>query len=381
MTESAEKPDRVPVMTAGSWMFAWAGAAFLIALILAAMAMPSDVTSPEVSLTSTDIQLGQAIYNGEGCVACHSRMVRVEDRGMGSPASRDLMLATGADPGSSRIGPDLQNLDRRYLRSLLERRLANPASLQPGTVMPSYNHLRDSERAALISYLEQTVSDPGGLSAVRAKNNLEPSIPDQLLISLEDYFDSETGQFVPPIYGTPEFLITGSGIYNSRCAACHGIGGGGPISWVEGASGMHGDGSVALVPPADFTNPKYTDYSTLMFFWCISEGVPGTEMPKWNKTISRDAIWYLTGYVQSLVADRVESESEVDFPGIDKDQVLYPDWDSTLRDIETAAENIEQNTEPTDGASEEEGEIGNSDVISPDADGSVENLPTGEDSP
>ena len=380
------EPDRTPGVSAESWLFAWASAAFLIALVLAALAIPSEGT-PEVSLRSTDIQFGEAIFDGEGCISCHSRMVRTGDRGMGSPATRVM----GSNPGSSRIGPDLQNLDRRYPASLLEKRLTEPETLQPGTVMPSYAHLGGGKRAALVSYLEQSVTITGGWAEVRELNMIEPAIPDELLVSLQGYLDSDTGMFDTPTTDTREFLITASGLYNSRCAACHGMEGrgDGPVSWLGGRSGFPGDGSTALVPPADFTGGEFENYSELMFYWRISEGVPGTEMPAWGGTLSRDAIWYLVGYVRSLAAgdERSLGGGSPLPPGwtlgdlLEKWDLVYGDKVPSPSGHTIVAHPREGSGVPADGASEEEGAGGNEDENSPDAEESAEDLTAGEESP
>jgi hypothetical protein len=298
MSEHTGRSDRPPIVAVGSWLFAWAGAAFLAGIIIASLTIPVREGIEEVTLTSVEIQAGRMAYDGEGCTGCHSRLVRESDRGMGPAATSWFLSSTNFRIGSSRIGPDLQNIARRYPRSLLEMRLEDPQTIQPGTVMPSYANLRGSRKTALVAYLLQPVPPVGGLDDIRRINGIEPSVPDEILRKLEKYTNLESGFIFPPVSDEPEFLITASGIYNSRCAACHGLEGrgDGPASWQR----FDGGGNMSVVAPSDFTRPDLALRSNASVYWRIMEGVPGSGMPAWEGNLTEDAIWHLVSYVKSF---------------------------------------------------------------------------------
>jgi mono/diheme cytochrome c family protein len=389
MTDNQQKSDRSPSVSNTSWLFAWASTAFLIGIILASLVLPSDEFLRDTSADALVVEAGKTIYEGEGCASCHSMMVRRGDRGLGTSATFESMAMTDVWPGSSRIGPDLQNLNGHYPIMLLSTRLTEPQTLQPGTVMPSYGHLGETSRDALIAFLSRPVLATGGWSEIRALNGIEPSIPDAVLDSLRDSFDPETGMFISPVQDTPEFLITGSGIYKSRCAACHGLQGrgDGPVSWQPGADG---DGHSSLIPPADFTS-SVTDYSDIMLYLRISDGVPGTEMPAWSDTMTEYGIWHLVGYVRSLARyrfplDEIEVEPALplweDIPlEIDPEDPLFDEWISNMTDSGMNSNSINADEISVDIASEEDGGSMSVGDETDDTNESAENSTTGEVSP
>ena len=135
-----ETTDHSPAVAGGSWVFALAASTFLIALVIAALVMPSESEITPAPPATSDFSRGRAIFNGEGCIECHSRLVRSRDRGMGPVANAGMLMNETGRPGSSRIGPDLQNIAGRYPPSLLETRLTDPRGLQPETLSYAQRH-------------------------------------------------------------------------------------------------------------------------------------------------------------------------------------------------------------------------------------------------
>ena len=104
---------------------------------------------------------GQLIYQREGCVQCHSQMIRPAQlaldgwrKGWGQdqearPAEparantlRDYLEEPYAFLGNQRIGPDLANAGWRFEdRQKVHRQLYAPRSTEAWSVMPSYRHL------------------------------------------------------------------------------------------------------------------------------------------------------------------------------------------------------------------------------------------------
>lgn len=80
----------------------------------------------------------------------------------------------------------------------------------------------------------------------------------------------------------------GRGLFNSECSTCHGLSGDG-MGW--SAYGM-------TKRPANFHEEKYAHFNTDTWFWRISRGVPGTQMPQWEMTLGADQRLYLAAYLK-----------------------------------------------------------------------------------
>ena len=97
---------------------------------------------------------------------------------------------------------------------------------------------------------------------------------------------------------TPEVSERGKEVYVESCAHCHGV---------EG----RGDGSAAenLLPkPRDFTSGVYKIRSTESgqlptdqdLFDIITKGMPGSSMPGWETSLSKDDRWELVAYIKTF---------------------------------------------------------------------------------
>lgn len=241
---------------------------------------------------------------------CHSAHVRPFDRGLGpSSTAESYAQETGAIMGSSRTGPDIQNLAGRDASQVLKTRLTNPSALQPGTLMPSYSYLDEPRLSALIAYLGRFGGLAGAFERVREVNGIEPAVPDAVLRSLSKYLNVDTGALLLPLEDNPRAETVARGIYNSRCSACHGTEAREDMMLSpEDASGTI-PGTVPPVPPADFSDPKFDTYSAVMWYWRITDGVPGTRMPAWGGALSEQAVWLLVSYL--LRTAEAETESTV----------------------------------------------------------------------
>jgi len=86
--------------------------------------------------------LGRDLYIREGCVGCHSQMVRpfrseVERYGEYSKAG-EFVYDHPFLWGSKRTGPDLHRVGAKYSDSWHFKHLIDPASTSPGSIMPKY---------------------------------------------------------------------------------------------------------------------------------------------------------------------------------------------------------------------------------------------------
>lgn len=89
---------------------------------------------------------GRNIYIREGCYVCHSQMIRpfrdeVERYGHYSLAA-ESMYDHPFQWGSKRTGPDLARVGDRYSNEWHVQHLANPRSVVPESIMPSYAFLK-----------------------------------------------------------------------------------------------------------------------------------------------------------------------------------------------------------------------------------------------
>jgi cytochrome c oxidase cbb3-type subunit 2 len=92
---------------------------------------------------------GRNIYVREGCYLCHSQMIRplrdeVERYGHYSLAA-ESMYDRPFQWGSKRTGPDLARVGGKYSDDWHRDHLHNPRSVVPGSVMPDYSFLAETD--------------------------------------------------------------------------------------------------------------------------------------------------------------------------------------------------------------------------------------------
>jgi hypothetical protein len=103
-----------------------------------------------------------------------------------------------------------------------------------------------------------------------------------------------------------------------------------------------------------------------MWYWRIKEGVPGTEMPAWDGSLSEDALWFLVGYVRTLAADASPRPAKEESPKENHEAAEQFDESDTLTppappeappgDGEEAShQDTQPDSIPAESASEEEG--------------------------
>jgi cytochrome c oxidase cbb3-type subunit I/II len=98
--------------------------------------------------TSLELE-GRDLYIREGCVNCHSQMIRpfrseVERYGEYSKAG-EFVYDHPFLWGSKRTGPDLMRIGGKYPNSWHYQHMLEPSSMSPGSLMPSYPWLYDQE--------------------------------------------------------------------------------------------------------------------------------------------------------------------------------------------------------------------------------------------
>ncbi|KPM49167.1 cytochrome-c oxidase, cbb3-type subunit I [Jiulongibacter sediminis] len=110
----------------------------------------SNIPTIEAVKPYTPLELeGRDIYIREGCNNCHSQMIRpfrseTERYGEYSKAG-EFVYDHPHLFGSKRTGPDLHRLGGKYPDSWHFNHMLEPASMSPGSIMPSYPWLIDDE--------------------------------------------------------------------------------------------------------------------------------------------------------------------------------------------------------------------------------------------
>jgi cytochrome c oxidase cbb3-type subunit I/II len=113
-----------------------------------AFLIKSNVPTIEQVKPYTALELaGRDIYIREGCVGCHSQMVRpfrheTERYGEYSKAG-EFVYDHPFLWGSKRTGPDLHRLGGKYPDAWHYQHMMEPASMSPGSIMPRYPWLAD----------------------------------------------------------------------------------------------------------------------------------------------------------------------------------------------------------------------------------------------
>ena len=163
--EAAEAPARPkPVVHAGEhwhrWiegrpmqMLLWSTVLIAIGGIVQIIPMVFvDSQVPKISTVKpyTPLELaGRDIYIREGCVGCHSQMIRpfrdeTERYGEYSK-SGEYVYDRPFLWGSKRTGPDLWREGGKYPDSWHYNHMMDPTSMSPGSIMPAYPHLLEDQ--------------------------------------------------------------------------------------------------------------------------------------------------------------------------------------------------------------------------------------------
>lgn len=263
--------------------------------------------SPGVRPYTTRELVGRAIYLREGCWYCHSQFVRLQDRDLGPVAEAgDYVFDSPHALGTERTGPDLSNEGGKFPDEWHEIHISHPQDVRPGSIMPSFAWLMDrypidaaGNRFKYFDNKYQTWRDATDmdclvlyLQSLGRRNAVTKERQTDVPWEYRFVLDPHKG-YVPRVeptaipYHTRQ-IIQGEGMFNQFCSPCHGLDGRG-----EGYAGRD-----FWIPPANFTLPKYADYSEAKWFWRISEGIPGAQMPRWQFLLTTEQRWYLVRFLQ-----------------------------------------------------------------------------------
>ena len=135
----------------------WGGLAQIVPLFFQkSTTEPVDGLEPYTALQLS----GRDIYIREGCVGCHSQMVRpfraeTERYGHYSVAG-EFIYDRPFLWGSKRTGPDLHRVGGRYSDDWHRAHLINPRDVVPESIMPSYPWLQENELDASLIQTKMT---------------------------------------------------------------------------------------------------------------------------------------------------------------------------------------------------------------------------------
>ncbi|BDU78705.1 cbb3-type cytochrome c oxidase subunit II [Mesoterricola sediminis] len=86
----------------------------------------------------------------------------------------------------------------------------------------------------------------------------------------------------------------GKGLFNNQCAPCHGVTGNGK-----------GQAAFSMTKrPANFTEDKYAGFTVDAWYWRISRGVPGTQMPRWEYTLDANQRLTLAAFLRYVAQNK-----------------------------------------------------------------------------
>lgn len=103
---------------------------------------------------------GRNLYISEGCIECHTQVVRPvgTDVGLGPVSvAGDYAHENPALLGTARFGPDLTHFASRgefFDKVIVQAHIEDPQSVVPWSTMPSYSYLSAEQVGQLISYIE-----------------------------------------------------------------------------------------------------------------------------------------------------------------------------------------------------------------------------------
>lgn len=231
---------------------------------------------------ASGFQDGKTLYT-LNCAVCHG------DLGRGDGPAATFLFPKPRDftRGSYKIrttaGGELPT-DEDLLRSVTEG--------LPGSGMPSFAHLSDAERLALVRYIK-------AFAVVE--------IDGQLRNQFEVRDKPRVIKVPSPPKQTAEMLARGKDLYRSKgCVACHGERGLG-----DGPSALTLADDLGMpIRPNNFRRGIYKGGGSVEDIYLrFTTGMNGTPMPSFEETLKDEERWALAYFVQSLAGEKVSKQT------------------------------------------------------------------------
>jgi len=243
--------------------------------------LPISLTPSTVRPASLDLlDLGKRLYDKE-CASCHG----LEGKGDGEaayllyPKPRDFTMGKFALVSTWERAPTDEDLFRTISRGM------------PGSAMPSWGHLPEEARWALVHYVKSLVPRPWQIPT--------PADPK----------DGGTGKGLIRVPPEPPFTAQARAraveLYADACASCHGKTGRG-----DGTEEQKDDKGYPT-RPRDLTLGVFKGSpDPAHLYRRIVAGMPGTPMPMSDWAFGPDA-WHLVHLVRSWSSDEQRSRAEM----------------------------------------------------------------------
>jgi cbb3-type cytochrome c oxidase subunit I len=260
---------------------------------------PSNLPGPSASELR-----GRAVYGREGCLNCHSQLVRTTEADVRRFGPASLAWETKQEfPqlwGTRRIGPDLARESGKRPRDWQLTHLWNPRWVVPESNMPAFPWLfRGSaleptqEALDLVAYLDSLGRDARLAGALEhgSGQRIDPAEERRMGVFCDCAIPRAAGPAMVLSTDLPSSELAryeqrGAAVFARHCVGCHGSGG-------------KGDGLAAasLLPaPRDLSRTHFSDAALSRALW---EGVRGSSMPDWHELPAND-LRALAAYVRSL---------------------------------------------------------------------------------
>jgi mono/diheme cytochrome c family protein len=227
---------------------------------------------------AADASRGRQIY-ARVCSVCHG------DRGTGSMWASANLRPAPRDFASPQARAELTR----------ERMLAAVAAGRPGTAMSGYaTKMSGEDMAAVVDYIRgafMRTDATAGISGTHARGvstPATPSPPAKPAAETPPVTLAKSDMKLPLPLGLRGDIVAGRKFYDANCATCHGV---------------KGDGQG---PRAYFINPKPRIFTSAesrallnrpAIYAGVSAGKRGTEMPAWDKVLSRQEMADVSEYV------------------------------------------------------------------------------------
>jgi mono/diheme cytochrome c family protein len=246
----------------------------LLTVVLATPARAADPVSDDAA-----IERGRTLFSRQ-CAACHG----TEGRGDGpasyllNPKPRDLVAARYRIVSTWEGVPTDDDLFRTISRGM------------PGSAMPSWRHLPETDRWALVRYVKSLAETPLVVAPASAPGDAENT---GVVAVPAEPADSTTN------------VARARELYEGACASCHGATGKGDV--VQALFDAEG----RPTHPRDHTSGIFKgDPRPEDLYRRIVVGMPGTPMAA-NDWAHGDDAWYLTRYVLSLSSEAQRTRGEM----------------------------------------------------------------------
>jgi len=252
-----------------------------LSLLLFTTGVDSNAESKPIPSSPKLLDLGKKVYNRQ-CAACHG----ARGRGDGEaayllyPKPRDFVAARYRLVSTWERVPTDQDLFNTITRGM------------PGSAMPSWAHLPEKQRWALVYYVKSLAEKP---ITVKAQKKPGP--------------DGDVGEGVIDVPPEPPYNAAAKArakqLFRDACASCHG--------WTG-----KGDGVTKQVDEEGFpTRPRNLTAGVFKgspdpdeLYRRIVAGIPGSPMPMSDWAHGDDA-WHLVHYVRSLSSDKQRERVEM----------------------------------------------------------------------